>query len=56
VPGLFQTEDYAQAVTRLGHHSAPADEIERRVALRVKRQDLLTRPEPPRIWAVMDET
>ena len=55
VPGLFQTEDYAQAVTRLGHHSAPADEIERRVALRVKRQDLLTRPEPPRIWAVMDE-
>ena len=55
VPGLFQTEDYAQAVTRLGHHNAPADEIERRVALRVKRQDLLTRPEPPRIWAVMDE-
>jgi transcriptional regulator with XRE-family HTH domain len=55
VPGLFQTEGYARAVTRLGHHSAPADEIERRVALRVKRQDLLTRPEPPRIWAIMDE-
>jgi transcriptional regulator with XRE-family HTH domain len=55
VPGLFQTEDYARAVTRLGHHSAPADEIERRVALRVKRQDLLTRPGPPRVWAVIDE-
>jgi transcriptional regulator with XRE-family HTH domain len=55
VPGLFQTEDYARAVTRLGHHSAPADEIERRVALRVKRQDLLTRPGPPRLWAVIDE-
>jgi transcriptional regulator with XRE-family HTH domain len=55
VPGLLQTEEYARAVTRLGHQSAFADEIERRVALRVKRQDLLTRSAPPRIWAVMDE-
>jgi len=55
VPGLFQTEDYARAVTRLGHHSATADEIERRVALRIKRQDVLARPDPPRVWAVMDE-
>ena len=55
VPGLFQTEDYARAVTRLGHKTAPAKEIERRVGLRVKRQELLTRPQPPRIWAVMDE-
>lgn len=55
VHGLFQTEDYARAVTRLGHQSAPADEIEHRVGLRVKRQDLLTRPNPPRIWSIMDE-
>jgi hypothetical protein len=55
VPGLFQTEDYARAVTRLGHKTAPAEEIERRVALRVRRQDLLARPGPPRVWAVMDE-
>jgi hypothetical protein len=55
VPGLFQTEDYARAVTRLGHKAAPAEEIERRVALRVRRQDLLARPGPPRVWAVMDE-
>ena len=55
VHGLFQTEDYARAVTRRGRKSAPADEIERRVALRLKRQDLLTRPNPPRIWSVMDE-
>ena len=41
VHGLFQTEDYARAVTMLGHTSAPADEIERRVSLRLKRQDLL---------------
>jgi len=55
VPGLFQTEDYARAVTRLGHQAAPADEIERRVGLRRKRQELLARAQPPRVWAVMDE-
>jgi transcriptional regulator with XRE-family HTH domain len=55
VPGLFQTEDYARAVTWLGHHSAAADEIDRRVDLRIRRQDLLTRSGPPRFWAIMDE-
>jgi transcriptional regulator with XRE-family HTH domain len=55
VPGLFQTEDYARAVTRLGHQTAPEAEIERRVRLRVARQDLLSRPRRPRIWAVVDE-
>jgi Domain of unknown function (DUF5753)/Helix-turn-helix domain len=55
VHGLFQTQDYARAVTRLGHGTAPPSEIERRVALRMKRQDLLNRKEPPRIWSVMDE-
>jgi hypothetical protein len=55
VPGLFQTEDYARAVTRLGHQTAPADAIERRVGLRLKRQELLARAQPPRVWAVIDE-
>jgi len=55
VHGLFQTADYARAVTRHGHKSAPAEEIERRVGLRLSRQDLHTRPSPPRIWSVMDE-
>jgi hypothetical protein len=55
VHGLFQTEDYARAVTRLGHQGAPPAEIERRVGLRIKRQDLLSRASPPRIWSVMDE-
>jgi transcriptional regulator with XRE-family HTH domain len=55
VHGLFQTEDYARAVTRLGRKTAPAEEVERRVALRLKRQELLSRPNPPRIWSVMDE-
>ena len=54
VHGLFQTEDYARAVSRL-RKTASDDEIERRVALRLKRQELLGRPNPPYIWSVMDE-
>src|SRR5215467_14020214 len=57
VPGLFQTEDYARAVTVLGHRAAPEEEIERRVSLRLKRQEILARSEPvPKVWAVIDES
>jgi transcriptional regulator with XRE-family HTH domain len=56
VPGLFQTEDYARAVTVLGHRSASPSEIERRVSLRMQRQDLLRATDAPRIWAVIDES
>jgi hypothetical protein len=55
VHGLFQTEAYARAVTLLGHTAAPEEEIERRVSLRLKRQDLLTGPESPQVWSVIDE-
>jgi Domain of unknown function (DUF5753)/Helix-turn-helix domain len=55
VHGLFQTEAYARAVTLLGRKAAPAGEIDRRVSLRLKRQDILTSPEPPQVWSVMDE-
>lgn len=56
VHGLFQTESYARAVTLLGHKTAPAEEIDRRVSLRIKRQDILASPEPPQVWSVMDES
>jgi transcriptional regulator with XRE-family HTH domain len=55
VPGLFQTEDYARAITILGHRAAPAEEVERRVSLRLKRQQLLAGPQP-RVWSVIDES
>jgi transcriptional regulator with XRE-family HTH domain len=55
VHGLFQTEDYARAVTLLGHTSSSDEEIDRRVSLRLKRQDLLTSPNPPQVWSVLDE-
>ncbi|AJZ83380.1 helix-turn-helix domain-containing protein [Streptomyces antimycoticus] len=56
IPGLLQTEDYARAVLRAGMPHAPESEIERNVALRMERQALLTRDNPPMLWVVMDET
>jgi transcriptional regulator with XRE-family HTH domain len=55
VHGLFQTEAYARAVTMLGYSAAPPDEIDRRVSLRLMRQDLLTSTGPPQVWSVVDE-
>ena len=55
VPGLFQTEAYARAVTQLGHPGAAAADIDLRVNLRTARQELLTMPDAPRVWAVVDE-
>ncbi|MFJ6749427.1 MULTISPECIES: helix-turn-helix domain-containing protein [unclassified Streptomyces] len=55
LPGLLQTEEYARAVSRLGYPDAPESKIDRLVALRKERQKLLTRPDAPRLWAVLDE-
>ncbi|MET8306592.1 helix-turn-helix domain-containing protein [Micromonospora sp. NBC_00858] len=55
VPGLLQTREYARAVVLLGHGAAGSAEIDRRVALRLQRQQLLHREHPPQLWAVVDE-
>jgi transcriptional regulator with XRE-family HTH domain len=55
VPGLLQSRDYARAVIRLGYPDVPEADVERRVALRISRQGLLSQPEAPRFWAVVDE-
>jgi transcriptional regulator with XRE-family HTH domain len=55
VHGLFQTEDYAHAVTALGYGPASSDETERRVSLRMRRQEVLDGADPPRVWFVIDE-
>lgn len=55
VPGLLQTADYARTVILLGHGNAVPEEVERRVGLRMKRQQLLTRSDPPQLWVVIDE-
>ncbi|MEV8632366.1 helix-turn-helix transcriptional regulator [Streptosporangium sp. NPDC051023] len=55
VPGLLQSADYARAVIMLVHGTASAKEIDRRVALRLARQERLNRPNAPTLWAVVDE-
>jgi transcriptional regulator with XRE-family HTH domain len=55
VPGLLQTPGYARAVIRLGHHHAPEAEVDRRLELRMRRQEILHRPRPPHLWVVIDE-
>jgi transcriptional regulator with XRE-family HTH domain len=55
VPGLLQTADYARAVIRIAHGNAQPSELERRVNVRLERQKLLTRSDPPQLWAVIDE-
>ena len=56
IPGLLQTADYAHASVRTGFPDATDSEAERRVALRLARQQILNRPHPPRLWLVIDET
>jgi transcriptional regulator with XRE-family HTH domain len=55
IHGLMQTEDYARAVILIANSHAPAAEIDRRVSIRMKRQQLLTQPDAPEVWAVLDE-
>jgi transcriptional regulator with XRE-family HTH domain len=55
VPGLLQTEEYARAVILQGSPGLGPEEVERRVQLRMGRQKLLTRENPPRFWAIVDE-
>jgi transcriptional regulator with XRE-family HTH domain len=55
VPGLLQTADYARAIAILANPGGSADEIERRVSLRMARQAVLTRATPVHLWLVLDE-
>jgi transcriptional regulator with XRE-family HTH domain len=55
IPGLLQTDDYMRAVIHGAHLDESAEEVGRRVRLRMARQTLLTREHPPRLWAVVDE-
>jgi transcriptional regulator with XRE-family HTH domain len=55
VPELLQTEDYARASIALARPDAPAGEIDRRVSVLMRRQEVLRRDDPPQLWAVVDE-
>lgn len=56
VPGLLQTEDYARAVASHGRPEAVNEDVERRIALRMRRQRVLIGPGAPKLWAIVDES
>lgn len=55
VPGLLQTERYARAVVRARLPGDDEASIERIVAARMERQELLDRDRPPLLWYVLHE-
>ena len=55
IPGLLQTPDYARAVARLVD-SLSEDGADQLVELRMRRQQVLHRENPPHLWVVIDET
>lgn len=55
IPGLFQTDDYIRALLNAGLRTLAEDEIQGRVALRLKRQERLVSNDAPKIWAVLNE-
>jgi transcriptional regulator with XRE-family HTH domain len=54
VPGLLQTTEYARAVIEVGADVDPGT-LQRRLALRMARQAVLTREPPPRLQIIVDE-
>jgi transcriptional regulator with XRE-family HTH domain len=54
IPGLLQTDDYARELIR-GLMAFDVAEIERRVELRMARQQILDREDAPHLWAILDE-
>lgn len=56
VPGLLQTRNYSTAVQGANEMRLARDEIQRLVDIRMKRQEILSRPKPPHLWAILDES
>ncbi|MYR55483.1 helix-turn-helix domain-containing protein [Streptomyces sp. SID625] len=56
VPGLLQTRAYSTALQKANEIPLESAEIERLVDIRMKRQNILTRAKPLRMWAILDES
>jgi transcriptional regulator with XRE-family HTH domain len=55
VHGLLQTEEYARAVMTTVRRKLSHDEIEKLVAMRMQRQEVLLRADPLELWLIIDE-
>ncbi|MGI5195869.1 helix-turn-helix domain-containing protein [Streptomyces sp. CA-288835] len=56
VPGLLQTAAYARALVRAAMPRASDEEVEEKVSARVARVELFSSENPPKFWAILDES
>jgi transcriptional regulator with XRE-family HTH domain len=56
VPGLLQTEEYARASIQALAPQMPKSQLETLVKIRIKRQELLQRKDPPLLFFIIDES
>ncbi len=56
IPGLLQTADYARALIRGGPQELGPEDVERRVEVRLTRQQALAREDRPQLWTILDES
>ncbi|MEV4379489.1 helix-turn-helix transcriptional regulator [Streptosporangium sp. NPDC049644] len=54
VPGLLQTEQYAEAILSRSPGVTP-EQVKENIAARMDRKSILRRPDPPMLWAILDE-
>ncbi|MFD9932897.1 helix-turn-helix domain-containing protein [Streptomyces massasporeus] len=56
VPGLLQTRAYSTALQKANEVPLEPSEVDRLVDIRMKRQEILSRPKPLHLWAILDES
>jgi DNA-binding XRE family transcriptional regulator len=56
VPGLLESESYARHAIGAVRPRLSGDDIERAVVLRMTRQQILSQDNPPRLWAIIEES
>jgi hypothetical protein len=56
IPGLLQTAEYVEAVTRAQHPEMSDEYVAERVTARVRRREILAWARPPKLWVVLHET
>jgi transcriptional regulator with XRE-family HTH domain len=55
VPGLLQTPEYYRAFLQTAPAAGTDEQIERKIEVRLARQERLTGDDPPEYWAVLNE-
>lgn len=55
VPGVMQTAEYTRALHQNSPYNFTAERVEQLTEVRLIRQRILTRADPPNFWAILDE-